>query len=236
MASVRREARREGRTRGYRGKLPSASSRVIGTGACAILFAAMLPHALASDRWKEAIATVFWVGEAGSADNGYIHNVASAWDGNWMAHYGGIDDPTDRCGFEPCAFKPKENPFYVALPYNDITERGGRKASASAIPWASKSGRSALKNRWIAVQANGRTCYAQWQDVGPFDSDDIAYVFGEATEPRNKQLAGAGIDLSPAVRDCLQVEAVSRVSWRHVEARDVPDGPWRVVVSTRPGP
>jgi hypothetical protein len=236
MASVRPGARRESQAWEYIKKLPTASSSTIAASVCLIVLAAMLPHASASDRWKEAIATVFWVGEAGTADNRYIPNLASAWDRNWMAHFGGVDDPKDRCGFEPCAFTPKENPFYIALPYDDMTEAGSRKASAAAVPWESKPGRSALKNRWIAVRANGHTCYAQWQDVGPFESDDIAYVFGDAAEPRNKQIAAAGIDLSPAVRDCLQVEPVSHVAWRHVEAQDVPEGPWRKVVTTRPGP
>jgi hypothetical protein len=236
MAFVSREASRESRTFGSRGKSVVISNGVVAAGLCLIVLGAALPHALASDRWKEAIATVFWVGEAGSEDNSYIPNVASAWDRHWMEHFGGIDDPEDRCGFEPCGFHPKENPFYVALPYDDMTEGGVRKASASAIPWRGAPGRSALKNRWIAVRANGRTCYAQWQDVGPFESDDIAYVFGDAREPRNKQIKAAGIDLSPAVRDCLQVEPVSRVSWRHVEEKEVPDGPWRKVVTTRPGP
>jgi hypothetical protein len=117
-----------------------------------------------------------------------------------------------------------------------MTEGGLRKASASAVPWRAAPGKSALKNRWIAVRANGRTCYAQWQDVGPFESDDIAYVFGDAPEPRNKQIKAAGIDLSPAMRDCLQVELVSRVAWRHVEEKEVPDGPWRKVITRRPGP
>jgi hypothetical protein len=186
--------------------------------------------------WKPAIATVFWVGEASSDDNGHIANFASAWDRHWLENFGGVDDPEDRCGFHPCGFTPKENPFYVALPYDDMTEDGAKKATAALIPWKGPPRKSALKNRWIAVRADGRTCYAQWQDVGPFESDDADYVFGDAREPRNKQITGAGIDLSPAVKDCLQVQPVSHVAWRHVDDKDVPDGPWRKIVTTRPGP
>jgi hypothetical protein len=229
MATTDRNARRDGRKRLRLGSIAAILSTA--------MLALALQMAAAADVWKSAIATVFWVGEEASEDNGYIPNAGSAWDQNWLAHYGGVDDPNHRCGYEPCAFTPKENPFYVALPYDDMTEGGATKASAAIIPWFVKRGsKSILKNRWIAVRANDRTCYAQWQDVGPFVTDDAAYVFGTATEPKNRQIAGAGIDLSPAMRDCLQVEAVSRVSWRHVEDKDVPSGPWRKTVTRRPGP
>ena len=95
---------------------------------------------------------------------------------------------------------------------------------------------SLLKNRWIAVQAGDAVCYGQWEDAGPFENDDAAYVFGDAPEPRNKRGVSAGIDLSPAMRDCLGVGSVARVTWRHVEAEQVPDGPWKEIVTTRQGP
>ena len=34
------------------------------------------------------------------------------------------------------------------------------------------------KNRWVRLSRGGKTCYAQWEDVGPFVSDDAAYVNG----------------------------------------------------------
>jgi hypothetical protein len=235
--------RRADRKQGAQGEMISfrvpfsASARcAIAAGIC-LMATVAVSRAIASDGWKEAIATIFWVGEASSADNGYIDNLASAWDRRWLESYGGVDDPTNRCGFEPCGFTPKENPFYIALPYNDLTENGTRKTTAAAVPWKARNSRTtALKNRWVAVRANGQTCYGQWQDVGPFESDDFAYVFGDAVAPANKQGAGAGIDLSPALRDCLRIREVSHVSWRHIEAKQVPDGPWRKIVTTRPGP
>ena len=68
---------------------------------------------------KEALASVFWIGEDATADNRHIPNHASAWDPDWIDSYGGVDDPTRRQnnGYWPEGFKPKENPFYVALPY-----------------------------------------------------------------------------------------------------------------------
>jgi len=193
--------------------------------------------AAAPARWKNARATVFWVGESATDDNDHIANHKSAWDAKWLEHFGGIDDPENRCGFAPCAFKPKENPFYVALPYDDMEEDGSRKANNGFIPWNNPAAKqSLLKNRWIAVRANGATCYAQWQDVGPFENDDAAYVFGTASLPKNVKGVKAGIDLSPAVRDCLKVGGIAEVKWRHVEAQEVPDGPWKRTVTKRRGP
>src|SRR5258708_7214112 len=66
-------------------------------------------------------ATVFWVGEpignGSSADNSQ-----SAWDDDWLGHFGGFDDPQDRNGYQPAAFTPRENPFYFDLPYDDFTD------------------------------------------------------------------------------------------------------------------
>ena len=195
-------------------------------------------HDVVLDRdrgWKQGIATVFWVGEGETNDNGYISNAASAWDMRWMEHFGGLDDPDDRCGYNPCAFTPKENPFYVALPYSDLEDDGQRKENASIVPWNDTSARtSVLKNRWIEVRHLSDTCYGQWQDVGPFEEDDAAYVFGDAPTAKNQFGEKAGIDLSPALADCLKIDGSDTVTWRHVEAKDVPEGPWRTIITTRP--
>jgi hypothetical protein len=184
--------------------------------------------------WKRGVATVFWVGEDEASDNGFIHNRSSAWDVDWEEHFGGVDDPETRCGFEPCGFVPKENPFYIALPYNDL-ERGRKKENAHIIPWNDPSvKKSVVKNRWIAVRSKAKVCYGQWQDVGPFEENDTEYVFGDAETPKNTLGMRAGIDLSPAMRDCLGVGDVSTVEWRHVDDEDVPQGPWTKIVTERP--
>lgn len=188
-----------------------------------------------STGWKPAIATVFWVGEDAGDDNGYIHNSSSAWDGNWETHFGGVDDPDDRCGFMPCSFTPRENPFYVALPYNDLDDSGDRKPDARFIPWNDpESDGSVLKNRWVEVRRGETSCFGQWEDVGPFHEDDVAYVFGVATVPKNQYGEKAGIDLSPAIAACLELDGSDEVLWRHVNASAVPAGPWKEVVTTRP--
>ena len=184
--------------------------------------------------WKSGIATVFWVGEDAGSDNGHIPNAMSAWDEEWQAHYGGVDDPSERCGFYPCAFTPKENPFYVALPYSDLDDNGRKKADAAQIPWNEPRVRSSvLKNRWIEVRVGGKSCFGQWQDVGPFKEDDFAYVFGTAPTPTNLIGEKAGIDLSPALADCLGVDGSDTVQWRHIEDIQVPKGDWKLIVTTR---
>lgn len=188
-------------------------------------------------RHENIVTTIFWAGESGGSDNGNIPNSASAWDETWAARFGGVDDPGSRNGYNPAGFTPKENPFYVALPYNDLNAQGNRKATAAYCrelqPYPDDR-YSFCKNIWVAITKQGKTVYAQWEDVGPFNEDDAAYVFGTA-KPANTQGAQAGLDVSPAVRDALGLQDVDRTSWRFVTAADVPDGPWKQTISTYPG-
>ncbi len=183
------------------------------------------PSIIDSVGWKKATATVFWVGEAAGEDNGQIHNRSSAWDVEWEKSFGGYDDPDTRCGFLPCGFQPRLNAFYVALPYNDINDAGAYKPEARLIPWfdAQKTG-TQLEGRWIEVRAGEVSCFGQWYDVGPFGEDDYGYVFGSSTSPASRMGVSAGIDLSPAVRDCLGLDGLDVVTWRHVDTP--PPGPW----------
>src|SRR6516164_6132456 len=41
-----------------------------------------------------------------------------------------------------------------------------------------RDGQSVLKDRWVAIRKGSRVCYAQWEDVGPFQVDHWQYVFG----------------------------------------------------------
>jgi hypothetical protein len=199
-------------------------------------------------------ATVFWIGEPqgnGSSES----NAISAWDDAWRAHYGGSDDPSPlrrtADGYFPRDFTPKENPFYVDLPYNDFGDNGDpRPDRLRVVPWAGdytsqlalfeKRRRpfSVLKNRWVKVMREGRVCYAQWEDTGPYRYADAAYVFGaNDRRPRSRLAQSAGMDVSPAVRDCLAFRGLNndenKVAWQFVDAEYVPPGPWRRVVTTR---
>lgn len=198
-------------------------------------------------------ATVFWIGEPkgnGSSEN----NALSAWDDRWLEHYGGIDSPgrrSARNGYFPTAFRPRENPFYLDLPYNDFDDKGvPRPDRLKVVPWApalkpqlavfaqSEAPFSLLKNRWVKLRRGSRVCYAQWEDSGPYVYDDSRYVFGSATaKPASRRANRAGLDVSPAVRDCLAFRGLNnadnRVDWQFVDAAQVPPGPWKRVVTTR---
>jgi hypothetical protein len=184
--------------------------------------------------YKSVITTQFWVGEQSDESNGYIPNHESYWDDQWLEHFGGVDDPACRNGYHPCAFTPLENPFYVALPYGEYDEAGtGLKASAQRIPWFSSDGTEPLlKNQWVEVRYKSNVCYGQWQDVGPFLTDDFMYVFGTQA-PSNTFGVKAGLDVSPALWDCLGLATNDVTTWRFVRASEVPDGPWKEIITTR---
>ena len=42
-----------------------------------------------------------------------------------------------------------------------------------------------------------------------------------------------GIDLSPALFDCLGLFGNRQVEWRFVDKEDIPQGPWREIITTR---
>lgn len=182
--------------------------------------------------WRNQIrTTVFWVGEPASLKS--PDNRHSAWDRDWMVNYGGIDSPlsSSRGNFRPTSFIPRQNPFYVALPYNDRCPAGIRPEACKVVPWfdpgLAAQGKSNLKGRWLAVRKADRICYAQWEDVGPFQIDHWEYVFGKE-RPRPNRNRDAGLDVSPAVRDYLGLDGIDVTDWRFVEQREVPDGPWKL--------
>lgn len=181
--------------------------------------------------WKRNIVTtVFWVGEHPTANNP-VPNYKSSWDPAWARNYGGYDNPdsSKRRNFIPIGFTPRQNPFYIALPYNDVTRGTTKPESRKAIPWFKQAferpGKSVVKGRWIAIKYGNRICYAQWEDCGPFRTDHWEYVFGNE-RPRPNLNQGAGLDISPAVRDYLGMGNKDVTDWKFVEARDVPPGPW----------
>jgi hypothetical protein len=182
--------------------------------------------------WRLGICTtVFWIGEQPTESNP-TPNHASSWDENWAANYGGYDDPDPdaRDGFLPAAFKPKQNPFYVALPYNDIGKGGHKEEAEKIVPWFKQEQgtsryKSTCKGRWIAIRKGDRVCYAQWEDAGPICTTDGGYVFGDA-RPKSEENNGAGLDVSPAVRDYLGLDCHDSTDWKFVEFEEVPLGPW----------
>jgi hypothetical protein len=175
--------------------------------------------------WKMSIVTtVFWIGEKGS--------YGTVWDPNWTRNYGGTDnpDPSARRNYIPIAFVPRQNPFYFALPYNDVAHGKFKPEAPLVIPWFKQSyngqGQSVCRHRWIAIRKGNRVCYAQWEDCGPFGTDHFQYVFGNERPTPNPN-HGAGLNVSPAVRDYLGLAPTDVIDWQFVEVPDVPPGPWR---------
>ena len=179
--------------------------------------------------WKRDIPlSLFWVGQPLEDDT---QRTSSAWDPNWLQNFGGVDDPKRRNGYFPEGVDPQMNPFYVALPYDDIMPGGGmfKPEASELIKWfwakAKVPGRTVCKDRWLAIHFGHKVCYAQWQDVGPFYSDDSAYVF-QHSRPKQNRNGHTGMSVSPAVLDFLDVQEGTKISWKFVEAVDVPHGPW----------
>jgi hypothetical protein len=55
--------------------------------------------------------------------------------------------------------------------------------------------------------------------------DSAGYVFGD-DRPSPNMNHGAGIDVSPAVRDYLGLGPLGLIGWRFIEEADVMPGPW----------
>ena len=179
---------------------------------------------------KEIVTTTFWVGEAPTKNNP-VPNHVSSWDGEWAKHYGGTDDPdsANRANYIPVNFVPQQNPFYVALPYNDVNKKGNKPEAAQVIPWFKEAyqgpGKTVCKGRWLAIRFKDRVCYAQWEDCGPFRTDHWQYVFG-SERPKPNLNKGAGLDVSPAIRDFLGMNDTDVTDWKFVDFNEVPTGPW----------
>lgn len=225
----------------------SEKNHLLKTGVVAAIVVAAIVGTLLIDSWlspktdrggypwhNNITATVFWIGEGADDSNDFIHNRASAWTRDWVAAYGGVDNPDKLCDFKPCDFTPGENSFYAALPYNDLDEMCQPKGNQDRIYWFQNTtgrGGTLIKNRWIEIKHDDKTTYAQLEDVGPFGEDDIDYVFGD----KPPQESRSGLDLSPAAAKYLGLDGRGQVNWRFIEAEQVPAGPWAEVI-TKSGP
>jgi hypothetical protein len=208
---------------------------------------------------RDIVATTFWVGEImdPSAPDGSQRY--STYDANWVVNYGGCDGiiehglcRTERrepsSDFFPTRITPRQNPFYLDLPFDDIHNPTAFAMRAKVVPWANDPGYngraddptfSFMKNRWVQLRKGDITCYGQIQDAGPAIYDDAAYVFGTGdARPANTRFNGAGLDASPALNGCLgfsQLDGANdRLDWRFVEQGDVPAGPWTRIITADP--
>lgn len=186
--------------------------------------------------------SVFWVGQETVHLNGKSLSYAmSAWDKAWIESYGGIDAPENRVApdYFPAQFEPKENPYYVAIPYNDFDDEGLRKEKAfQYVPWAGEKKwadkESMVKNHWVKIEKGDRVAFAQWQDAGPNGENEVVAVFGPLPE-KNKGFKQPAIALSPDVASYLGLKPVDQVEWEFVPTKEVGDGPWKKIVTTSNG-
>jgi hypothetical protein len=181
--------------------------------------------------WKtNIVTTIFWIGEAPHGNN-LVPNCTSSWDKQWTKSYGGFDDPNPahRKNYLPVKFTPRQNPFYCALPYNDKAHTGHHPEASRVVPWFKEAYQgpavSTCKDRWVAIRKGNQIAYAQWEDAGPFRTDHWQYVFGNE-RPKPNLNKGAGLDVSPALRDYLGLKETDVTDWRFVDFSEVPRGPW----------
>jgi hypothetical protein len=184
--------------------------------------------------WRTGIITTeFWIGE-GSTPVSSTTNEDSAWD-HWRSSNSGSDspydrDPSDARGLAPASHAATVNPFYVALPFNDLAfPEKAREWLPRGWYRRPRDGKqvSACKDRWVEIKnAQGRICYAQWEDVGPLGYEDADYVFGGAS-PVGLNNDRAGLDVSPDVAEYLHINDRNSVtSWRFVDDDKVSPGAW----------
>lgn len=207
---------------------------------------------------RAIVSTTFWVGEIFDTTASDGSQVFSTYDRLWLAHYGGCDGrmrgsvcETERRradnGYFPRSMTPRENPFYLDLPFDDLNNSAAFRARAQVVPWAQDPGYaghardhrfSYMKNRWVKLTGpNRHTCYGQIEDAGPGLYNDSRYVFGQHNaRPANRRYNHAGMDVSPALNGCLGFAELNgerdNVSWRFVERVAVPHGPWTRIVTT----
>jgi hypothetical protein len=203
------------------------------------------------------VSTTFWVGEIFDPNAADGSQVYSTYDSGWLQSYGGCDGVSrgGSCetearsasnGYFPTAKTPRENPFYLDLPFDDINDRTAFAMRDAVVPWAGQEpyashrgdgNFSYMKNRWVQLRRGDRVCYGQIEDAGPAVYHDAAYVFGsDDARPASREFNGAGMDVSPALTGCLGFPELDGedavVDWRFVEASEVPEGPWARLVTT----
>ena len=138
----------------------------------------------------------------------------------------------------------EENPYYFALPYNNMLKGVQNYGDC--------------KNLWIEIVSatNGKKAFGQWEDVGPWFVNDSDYVFDNSGKVRpfaemhlgefwnilrqkettngykpRKVLNEAGIDLSPQLAACINLQGKGKIHWRFVSESEVDSGPWKSRIS-----
>ena len=111
---------------------------------------------------------------------------------------GGRRVPTERRtadnGYFPAAMTPKQNPFYLDLPFDDMNDpaafaHGARSFRGPTTRPVRRDGepKRDLHEEPVGEDQRGdRICYGQIQDAGPGEYDDAEYVFGSEDAPEEQ--------------------------------------------------
>ena len=202
-----------------------------------------------------------WAFHWSGINAGVVPSSAAGCAGSIIGGCDGVPGSNGKCsteprfaanGWFPSQATPKENPFYLDLPFDDLNDSTGFSTRCQVIPWANDAGFagkcnngnfSYMKNRWVRLTGPaGRTCYGQIEDAGPSSGSkyhDSTYVFGAGdARPAQTQWNNAGADVSPALNGCLGFSELDgqndKINWKFVDDVDVPAGPWRQVVTSSP--
>ncbi len=132
----------------------------------------------------------------------------SGWHSNIKATWFSVFEDEDDLSSGESAFPENDdnnfavlNPFYCALPYNNRTmqywyDRGYRPSTEISIDILLNE----VKDQWIQIQAivdgTTREVFCQWEDVGPWFTEDYEYVFDNTgqTRPRAESVVGERVD------------------------------------------
>lgn len=190
--------------------------------------------------WHTGITTTYEQGgaAAGSGDMGQS-NRPSAWYRNWSKQLCG----TDKVGGRALVQTGCDNLYYFALPCSDYNDNGPIRDHIRRSPWRDATvaaNQSWFKNRWIEIRYQGKTVYAQWEDVGPMgraghEVEDCDYVFGTARpKQESDHHALSALDISPLAFKVLTNNdlnvGVIQTDWRFIETP--PAGDWTANITT----
>ena len=119
----------------------------------------------------------------------------------WFDH----PNPAHGLNYVPTKVIPQQNPYYCnPLQRQSTYWPPARSASCFSVVsrGVSRAGCFHLQGPMDGDPKGNRIALAQWENAVPFRTDHWQYVFGnERPKPNLNQ--GAGLDVSPAVPDCL---------------------------------
>ena len=127
-----------------------------------------------------------WAYHWSGINNGTVPSGAAGCAGSIVGGCDGVPGANNTCsteartatnGYFPTKVTPKENPFYLDLPYDDLNDSTAFAQRCTTIPWANDPGYaghctdksfSYMKDRWVKlIGANNNVCYGQIEDAGP---------------------------------------------------------------------